>query len=133
MGFTAQNMLGGQVLVTGTDTTGASGSAIVDSTQWDELKARKTFDASKEAFDTAVEQFFAPLTEAVEAMEQAVARPPHDSLSYVVIHEAVEGVNGQPEEIVELTNDSIILRCIEEGTTDRLLWLDEHTLGVLAA
>jgi hypothetical protein len=132
MSFTAQNMLGGKVLVTGTDTLGNSGVTEVDSTQWDELKARQTFDASTEAFDAAVQEFFAPLTEAAEAVAES-AKPKHDKLEYVVLHEGTEGQQAQAEEIVQLTTDSIILRCIEEGQTDRLVWVDASTLGVLSA
>ena len=41
-------------------------------------------------------------------------------------------VEAQPAEIIQLTRDSIILRLIEEGETDRLVWVDESTLGILA-
>lgn len=132
MSFTAQSMLGNKVLVTGTDKLGNAGTTEVDSTQWDDLKTRKNFDASTEAFDAAVAEFFAPLIEAVEAVE-AAATPVHDALEYVVLHEGTEGTEAQPEEVVQLTTDSIILRCIEEGQTDRLVWVNPTTLGVLSA
>jgi hypothetical protein len=134
MSFTVQNMLGNQALVTGVDTLGNEGKTVVDTTEWDKLKATMGFDASTEAFDAKVKDFFAPLIEASEEFEAAQkqqAAP--DPLSFVVMNEGVEAVSGQPTELIELTRDSIILRAIEEGATDRLVWVDSSTLGVLSA
>lgn len=132
MTFQVQNMLGDQALVSGTDKLGNEGKTIVSTSQWDELKARSNFSAATEDFDAAVKEFFAPLTEAAEKAELALAGKPQDSAEYVVLKEATEGVEPEPAEIVALSKDSIILRLIEEGNTDRLMWVDATTLGVLA-
>lgn len=132
MTFTVQNMLGDQALVSGTDLRGNEGKTIVSTLQWDELRARKDFSSATEDFDRAVEEFFKPITEAAEKLEATVAGKAPDSAAYVVLSEAVEGVSGQPAQVVQLTTDSIILRLIEEGNTDRLVWVTDSELGVLA-
>lgn len=133
MTFTVQYMLGDQALVSGTDLAGNTGKTMVSTTQWEELKSRKNFSSAVEDFDAKVEEFFAPLVKAAEAAQQATAPKAPDALSYVVLKEGVEGVPAEQSEIVELTHDSIVLRLIEEGKTDRLTWVDESTLGITAA
>jgi hypothetical protein len=130
MSFTVQQMLGSKALVSGTDVRGTSGSAVISTEQWDELKARKEFDASVEAFDAAVEEFFKPITDAAEAVQDT--KPEPDPMEYIVLDEKVEGVQSKPAQIVELTTDSIILRLIEEGQTDRVVWVSDNELGILA-
>ena len=132
MTFVVQIMLGAQALVSGSDHRGNEGKAIVSTTQWDELKQRTNFSSASEDFDAAVKAFFAPLTEAAETVK-AAAKKEQDPLEYVVLKKGVEAVAGETDQIVELSKDSIILRLIEEGNTDRLVWVDESTLGVLAA
>lgn len=133
MTFQVQNMLGNKALVSGTDLAGNEGKTIVDTTQWDELRARKNFTSAKADFDAAVEEFFAPITEAAEALEKAVETKAPDAAAYIVLSEEVEGVAHQPRKVVALSQDSIVLRMIEEGNTDRLIWVDESTLAVLAS
>ena len=131
MGFTVQTMLGSEALVSGTDSMGQSGKTVVSTRQWDELKAMKNFSSAEADFDKAVEEFFAPLLEAAEAAAEAVNKP-KDPAEYVVLTEEVEGVEHVPAQIIELSKDSMVLRLIEEGTTDRLIWLSESELGILA-
>lgn len=132
MTFTVQNMLGDQALVSGTDLRGNEGQAIVSTLQWDELRARKDFSAATEDFDAAVEEFFKPLTEAAEKLSSTAKGKTPDSASYVVLSEGVEGVQSKPAQLVQLSKDSIVLRLIEEGNTDRLVWVTPTELGVLA-
>ena len=132
MTFTVQNMLGDQALVSGTDIRGNEGQAIVSTVQWDELKARKDFSSASEDFDREVEAFFAPLTEAAEKLEAAIAPKAPDSAAYIVLSEKVEGTPSKPAQVVQLSKDSIVLRLIEEGDTDRLVWVTPTELGVLA-
>lgn len=132
MTFHVQNMLGDQALVYGTDKFGNTGKTSVSTTQWDELKARANFSSAVEDFDAAVEAFFKPLTEAAENAEKAMQRKQQDPSEYIVLTEGTEGIEATPAEIVALSPDSIILRLIEEGNTDRLVWVDDSYLGVLA-
>lgn len=131
--FTVQTMLGGTALVSGTDKLGNTGKTQVFTTQWDELNGRTNFSKAQEDFDAAVEAFFKPLTKAAKKLEKNLERPSQDPAEYIVLKEEVKGTKAQPAEIVALTRDSIILRLIEEGDTDRLVWIDESTLGILAA
>lgn len=133
MTFHVQNMIGGQALVSGTDKLGNEGKTVVSTTQWDELNARSNFSKATEDFNAAVEEFFAPLTEAAKKAERELDRQKQDPAEYVVLTEGTEGAEAKPAEIIQLTRDSIILRLIEEGDTDRLMWVDESTLGILAA
>ena len=133
MSFIVQLMLGAQALVSGADHLGNEGKTIVSTTQWDELKDRSNFSSATEDFDAAVEAFFAPLQEASAKIEKAAAGKEQDPTEYIVLKKGVKAVTGETDQIVELNKDSIILRLIEEGNTDRLVWVDESTLGVLAA
>lgn len=131
MTFNTQSLMDNRVLVTGTDLHGSNGKTIVDSTQWVELNQRTELNKAQLAFDDAVEEFFAPLVAAAEAAAKSVDVPT-DSLSYVVLDEGSDGSVARPANIVSLNRDSIILRLIEEGNTDRLVWIGD-TLEILAA
>jgi len=133
MTFTVQTMLGNEALVTGTDIHGKEGRTTVDTRQWNEINARSEFSKAEEDFNAAVEAFFKPITKAAKkAQKKMAAAEAQDPVSYVVLSEGVEPVEGEPAQIVELTRDSIILRLIDEGQTDRLMWVDENTLAILA-
>jgi len=123
MTFTTINLTGNRVLVRGTDVHGAAGEATLDASQWNELKVRDDVQKAQENFDSKVDEFFAPLLEAAEQAKSSMDKP-RDSISYVVIEEGVEGRPGRAEHVVSLTRDSIVLRLIEEGNTDRLIWVN---------
>lgn len=131
--FTVQTMLGGTALVFGIDITGKSGQTVVSTVQWNELTGRDNFSKATADFDREVEKFFAPLEKAAKKAKKALERPSQDPAEYIVLKEAVKGRESQPAEVVALNRDSIILRLIEEGQTDRLVWVNESTLGVLAS
>lgn len=130
--FTATALVGDRVLVQGEDQFGTTGRTVVDGSQWASINQHKEYDQATEAFDAAVEAFFAPLTEAADKLDEALAGKPDDSTSYVVLHEAVEATPGQAGQLVKLTPDSIVLRLVEAGSFDRLVWVDGN-LEVLAA
>lgn len=129
--FTVQNMLGSQALITGTDSRGSEGSCIVSTQQWDEIQQDAKYSTAKADFDATIEAIFAPVVEAAEKLKEAEVQR-YDEAEYVVLSEEVEGVEAKPAEIVPLTIDSIILRLIDEDDTDRLVWITESKLGVLA-
>lgn len=131
MTFTTINLTGDRVLVRGTDISGAAGEEVLDASQWNELNARDDVSRAQQAFDDAVHEFFAPLTEAAEKAHKALEQP-EDSTAYVVVDEGSEGQQRRPKQVVKLTRDSIVLRLIEEGTTDRLIWVNDQ-LEVTAA
>lgn len=123
MSFSLTRLVGSRVMVKGSDSFGTQGQCVLDSTQWDEVQSNTAYDQAIEAFDAAVADFFAPIIEAAEATAVAIERP-QDPSSYVVLSEAVEGVEGKPAQLIHLTNDSIVLRLIESGDDDRLVWVD---------
>lgn len=130
--FTATNLVDDRVLVNGTDKFGNTGSTVLNGAQWAGVNKHDEFSQASADFDAAVEAFFAPLTEAADKLEEVAAGKPTDSIGYVVLHEKQEHQSGQPEVLVKLTNDSIVLRLIESGDTDRLVWVDGK-LEVLSA
>lgn len=123
--FNTTNLVDGRVLVTGEDQFGTSGKAVLDGSQWAEINRRDEYSQATDAFDRAVEEFFAPLTDAADKLEGALRRPT-DSLGYVVLEEAVEGTPAKAEKLIKLTKDSMVLRVLESGDNDRLVWVDEH-------
>ena len=124
MSFKTQRLVNQRVVVIGEDFTGTHGKTVLDSTQWDEVNSNTAYDQALEAFDAAVSDFFAPILEAAEATEAALIASPQDPASYVVLSEEVEGVAGKPAQLVHLNHDSIVLRLIEQGDEDRLVWVD---------
>lgn len=129
MTFTVTKLIGSRALVRGTDVTGAEGQVVLDTTQWDELNLHQQHSAATAEFEAVVEEFFAPLTQAAEALGQKVAKP-EDSLGFVVISEGTEAVPGTPAHVVQLSHDSKVLRLIDEGNDSRLVWVGD-TLEIL--
>lgn len=126
MTFTTIALQNDRTLVRGTDIAGAVGETILDSSQWAELKQRELHMQAHDAYDAAVEAFYAPLVEAAAKVEGSFA-PVQDPLSIVVLDEGTEAVQGQAAVVVKLTHDSQVLRLLEQGgsATDRLLWVND--------
>jgi hypothetical protein len=125
MTFTITRLVGNRAMVRGTDVHGSAGETVVDTTQWDDINGHGEYDQAQSAFDAAVQEFFAPLTEAAEKLAKAV-NTPQDSLGYVVLQEGTDPVQGEERVLVKLTPDSMILRAIETGETDRLVWVGDN-------
>jgi hypothetical protein len=126
MTFSTLNLTGERVLVKGTDSQGTEGSVVLDSSEWSEVKRHESFASAEQSFDATVEKFFAPLMAAADKFESAMAKPKLDPISYVTIHEGTEAVDGRDEVTIKLSPDSIVLRIIESGDTDRLVWVNER-------
>lgn len=123
MTFSVTTLSGHRALVRGTDNHGTTDEAVLDTTQWDEIKAHFAGDSAMEDFDQAVSDFFAPILEAQEKLEAAVKARETDPLAELVVHEPVEATAGHAGLSYTLTKDSQVLRLIEEGKGDRLLWV----------
>lgn len=120
--FTTVRLANQRVLVRGKDTTGAEGETVLSSRQWDDVKAQTQVSTATAEFDAAVEAFFKPLTDAADKLlEQREAE--QDPASFVVIGDEIEHVQGQVAHVVTLDRDSQVLRLIEEGQSDRLIWV----------
>lgn len=123
MSFSTINLTNDRVLVKGTDVHGTTGETVLDGSQWAEVKAHSQHLDAHEAFDSAVEEFFRPLTEASEALAKPVTKV--DPNATVVLQEEVEPTAGTQGIVVSLTRESQILRLIEGGNTDRLIWVGD--------
>ena len=121
--FTTTALANEFFLVEGTDVRGRYGEHVLDGSEWLAIKRALGTDTAKEQLDAAIEEFFKPLVEAADAFAAAKA-PVVDALSVVVLNEGTTGEPAREREVVHLSQASQILRAIEEGTTDRLLWVD---------
>lgn len=131
MTFSISRLVGNRAVISGTDKHGVNNQLVVDTTQWDEVNANTAFDQAKEAFESAVGDFFAPLTAAAEQMQKTLKRPA-DPVGFVVLREGVEATPGQAEQIITLSHDSVLIRLVEQGNHDRLMWVGD-SLEVLEA
>jgi hypothetical protein len=124
MTFTTRNLTGERVLVSGQDIDGTTNKTVLDASQWIALNERDDVSQAQADFESAVEAFFKPLTDAADAAAKAIDTP-KDGIGYVVIEEGEEPTAGKRRQVVTLTHDSIVLRLIEQGDTDRLLWVGD--------
>lgn len=129
--FNTTILAGQRVLVTGSK---KNQQTILDSTEWDSIKAHQAFHLAGDAFDEAVTAFFAPIVEAAEKANAALAEslPKRDDAFVIVLSEGTEGVEEAEPEVIQLGRDAAILRMIEEGNTDRLVWVGD-TIEITAA
>ena len=131
MTFTTQTLTGQRVLVIGTDINGVTGQVVVDGSEWADINAHKQHAEAHADFDAGVEEFFAPLLELAEKLEQTL-EVPTDETEYIVISEGVEATEGRQRQVVRLTKDSQVLRLIDQCEDDRLIWVNGE-LEILAA
>lgn len=129
--FTTARLTNGQTLVRGTDVDGNTGQVRLDSSQWDDINARRAFTGAEKDFDAAVAEFFAPLVKAREGLDAAAKGPEVDPITFVVMKEEVTGQAHQAAVVERLNSHSVILRLIESGDTDRLVWVNDNELAVL--
>ena len=122
--FTTTNLVRNRVLVEGTDKFGTIGKIVLDGSLYVDLKGDSAHNVALEAFENAVKEFYLPLTEAAELLQEAHAGK--DDIFTEVIQDAVEPTLGQREVRVVLTPDTVILRLIEAGDTDRLVWVGDQ-------
>lgn len=123
MTFKATALMGDRFVVSGTDFTGAMGTTVLDGSQWNQVLAHGTMRNAENDFNEAVESFFAPLMEAAKLLEQEKVT---DDIATLVLEEGETGNAGRPAVVANLTKDSIILRLIERGDTDRLMWVNSN-------
>lgn len=122
--FTRTNLVGERVLVAGTDTVGTEGSVVLDARQWNELNGHGEFAKAAAAFDDKVDEFFKELTDAADAVDAARAKPGDDPITYVVVEEGVESTAGKDRVVALLNHDSQVLRALDQGEDDRLVWVN---------
>ena len=132
--FNVTELAGHRALVTGD----ANQQCILDTTERDELRFMLKNREVDEIFNEDVEDFFAPLTRAAELHDRrhkTLAQQfnqADDPIFNFVMKAGVEGVEGVEEERVVLSHDSVVLRLIDSGQTDRLVWVGNDTIEVIA-
>ena len=101
-------------------------TTILSTEEWDLVKHKLAHRYAYATFDAAVSEFFAPLVEAAEIANEIIdASIPQPDPDFVIVLE--EGELPTPEKIssvLVLGRDAAILRMIEEGNTDRLIWVN---------
>lgn len=117
-------LITGGYLVKGTDGEGNKGSTILNSERWDMVLHLRNHKVAEETFDQAVEEFFAPLTAAVDEAKALLAGPTSD-YGTVTIGENVEGSHAKD---IELDEDGILLRILHEGNQNVLFWVGDDKL-----
>lgn len=125
MTFTTTKLAGSRYLVEGEDVRGVRGSTVLDGREWEELLRREQVAKAHDDFDRKVEEFFAPIVTAAEELEKAHAVQ-LDPLMYVVEQNAVEGTEAKEQVLRELSMPTVILRAIDKGYGDRLLWVHDE-------
>lgn len=125
MQFTTTPLASNLVLVEGTDARGNEGQTTVDATEWNFLADRARIEQAHSAFDDKVEAFFADLTSAADELEQA-HRVELDPLLFIVEQEASEGSAPSVQHTRALQPGTVILRAIEQGHSNRLLWVKDE-------
>ena len=132
--FNVTELAGHRALVTGD----ANQQCILDTTERDELRLMLGNREIDEMFEEDIEDFFAPLTRAAELhdlhhkeLAQQFEQTDDPAFNFVM-KAGVEGVEAVEEERVVLGHDSVVLRLIDSGQTDRLVWVGNDTIEVIA-
>ena len=121
--FTLKYLTGNRVYVYGTNDAGIQHEVVLDGTVLRELQQHHLVHKAGDAYDRTVEEFFAPLTDAAE-MLQLVQQPLEADPAFVyVVEEGVEPVKGVEPETYKLDHDGAVLRLLEAGDIDRLIWV----------
>ena len=128
--FNTTDLAGLRVLVTGDP----GQQCILDGSTWAEVKHQLAHKTADEIFDAEVNAFFAPIAEAMAKAEGVIMNsiPKFDDASVIVLSEPVEGVAAQEGEAIVLDHDATVLRLIEEGRTDRLIWVGNDSIEIIA-
>lgn len=124
MSFQLTPLAGNAVLVEGTDVRGNTGSEVLDSTIWENAKRDAQYVSAIAGVDAAIAEVLAPIQAAADKANELNKPISLDPLFYVVQREGVEHVEGSPSVTLKLDRDGVILRAIEEGHENRLLWVN---------
>lgn len=131
MAFTTTKVIGGGVLVEGTDIMGNGGSVILRSDLWNQVKKYQAQQIAEDTFNTTVEEFFKPLTEAADALRAAVELEDDDA-SVVILQPATEGAVAVPAKKIKLDPEGVVLQILEKGDTSQLRWVGGTLIATVA-
>ena len=126
MSFNLTMLAGNQALITGDK---SKQRCVLDATQWIQIKQHQARIKAEEVFDATVEEFYKPLTEAAGEYESRLGQiVKADPAFEYVLQPGAEGTEKTSREVYYLDNASAILRMIESGNTDRLIWVNDQIL-----
>lgn len=128
MTFATTKLAGHRVLVEGTDFRGITGSTVLDGGQLATLTKATGADKAQADYDAAVKAFYAPLTDATDKLVEAQSVGETDARYIFEVSGPVEAVAGKAAVKVRLTQDSAVLRILEnEGLdTSSLVWVNDE-------
>ena len=112
-------------------TDGNKRNVVLYVSDWNEAQRRFALVDATEEFNAEVEEFYSVLTKAAERIN-AVQAKTIDPNSFYVVNEGVEGEAHQCAEIIELGYGSQIARLINNDQTDRLMWVGNDRIEILA-
>ena len=127
MSFTVTYLAGDRALVQ-EDTH----QIILDAEEYLAMKLRQEKTGLIAQYDQSVADFFKPLTDVADKIKSVEEqRNRIDPDFHCVIAEGTEGEEPVRREVYRLEKDTVILRLIEEGRTERLIWIGDQ-LEILA-
>ena len=121
--FNLTRLANSRALVQGTD---PGESQILSTEEWDAVDQHLTQHVAAETFDKAATDFFKPLTDVVDRLNQLQAEslPASNPLEKLVLREATEAVEGDEGETIFLGHDAQVLRAIATDQTELLIWVN---------
>ena len=127
MSFTVTYLAGDRALVQ-EDTH----QIILDAEEYLAMKLRQEKTGLIAQYDQSVADFFKPLTDVADKIKSVEEqRNRIDPDFHFVLAEGTEGEEPVRREVYRLEKDTVILRLIEEGRTERLIWIGDQ-LEILA-
>ena len=127
MSFTVTYLAGDRALVQ-EDTH----QIILDAEEYLAMKLRQEKTGLIAQYDQSVADFFKPLTDVADKIKSVEEQGNRiDPDFHFVLAEGTEGEEPVRREVYQLEKDTVILRLIEEGRTERLIWIGDQ-LEILA-
>ena len=123
MSFTFVRGTAGVGVIRGQDKYGVFGSIIVSTDQYDRLQEIASRLDKGAQVDEVIRDFWAPLVDAIEAIDAGEDDRVDPLDSHRVIHEHVAHVSGSPAVSVDLDYDGICILAVVDGYHDRLAWV----------
>ena len=127
MSFTVTYLAGDRALVQ-EDTH----QIILDAEEYLAMKLRQEKTGLIAQYDQSVADFFKPLTDMADKIKSVEEQENRiDPDFHFVLAEGTEGEEPVRREVYRLEKDTVILRLIEEGRAERLIWIGDQ-LEILA-
>ena len=121
--FTLKYLTSNRVYVYGTNDAGLPHEVVLDGTVLRGIQQQHLVHKAGDAYDRTVEEFFAPLTDAAERLQLFQQPLEADPAFVYMVEEGVEPVEGVEPEAYKLDHDGAVLRLLEAGDIDRLIWV----------